>query len=459
MGVRRPQSSIVANPVLVGALTVLVVVVAVFLSYNANSGLPFVPTYKIDVVVPDAAQVVPGNDVRIGGSRVGVVTEVEAEPGPDGTPAARLQLALEKAAEPLPVDTRAMVRLRSNLGLKYVELRPGDSTRDLPAGGEIGLRQSTGVVDFDDAISAFDAPTRDALKGVVRDLGTGLAGREADVGRTIEELPRTSRSLRSVAALLRSPRTDLPGFLRSAESAAAALAPVSQPLGSLMRAGARTFSAIADEDAAVDATLAQAPEVTRVSTAGFRAARPIFAQAAGLLRDAAPGVRVLSTSATRLANGLRAAGPALRDARPLARDLQPTLDALRTLATRPSTTRSLTNLTPVVADVDHALQTIAPMQTRCNYLGLWGRNVPSVVSEGDRMGTWFRFIPIVELSEDLQSPRPAANNHRLIDEDTGAGGECEPGNETYFTASGGGPAPGTQPGRTETTSPPAEARR
>ena len=36
MSRRRPNASIVANPVLVGAVTTLVVLVAVFLAYNAN---------------------------------------------------------------------------------------------------------------------------------------------------------------------------------------------------------------------------------------------------------------------------------------------------------------------------------------------------------------------------------------------------------------------------------------
>ena len=39
---------IAGNPVLIGAATVLVMLVAVFLSYNANQGLPFVPTYQLD---------------------------------------------------------------------------------------------------------------------------------------------------------------------------------------------------------------------------------------------------------------------------------------------------------------------------------------------------------------------------------------------------------------------------
>ncbi len=43
MSPRRGQAALTASPVLVGAVTVLVTIVAVFLSYNANSGLPFVP--------------------------------------------------------------------------------------------------------------------------------------------------------------------------------------------------------------------------------------------------------------------------------------------------------------------------------------------------------------------------------------------------------------------------------
>ena len=69
----RRGAGIAGNPVLIGAATVLVVLVAVFLAYNANQGLPFVPTYELKAEVPSAANLVRGNDVRIGGSRVGFV--------------------------------------------------------------------------------------------------------------------------------------------------------------------------------------------------------------------------------------------------------------------------------------------------------------------------------------------------------------------------------------------------
>src|SRR5205085_11000348 len=53
MSPRRDRSPL-SSPILIGALTVLAVIVAVFLAYNANSGLPFVPSYSLHVQVADA---------------------------------------------------------------------------------------------------------------------------------------------------------------------------------------------------------------------------------------------------------------------------------------------------------------------------------------------------------------------------------------------------------------------
>ena len=96
----RRQSSIVASPILIGAVTVLVTLIAVFLSYNANEGLPYVPTYDVSVEVPTAAGLVKGNEVRIGGKRVGAVDSIDARQTPKG-PIAVLALKLDKKSQPL----------------------------------------------------------------------------------------------------------------------------------------------------------------------------------------------------------------------------------------------------------------------------------------------------------------------------------------------------------------------
>ena len=61
---------------LIGAVTVLVVLVGVFLAYNANNGLPFVPTYDVWAQLPSGANLVRDNEVRVGGFRVGLVDKI-----------------------------------------------------------------------------------------------------------------------------------------------------------------------------------------------------------------------------------------------------------------------------------------------------------------------------------------------------------------------------------------------
>src|ERR1051325_177748 len=93
---------IAGNPVLIGAATVLVILVAVFLSYNANKGLPFVPTYTVEAELPNAAQLTVGNDVKAGGSRIGAVTQIKPRQLSNGQVIAVVRLTLDKDAGPLP---------------------------------------------------------------------------------------------------------------------------------------------------------------------------------------------------------------------------------------------------------------------------------------------------------------------------------------------------------------------
>ncbi len=126
-GRRQAFREIFDNPILVGTITILVVVVAVYLSYIAENGLPFVPTYSVKVQVANAAELVKNADVRIGGARVGQVLTITPEPATKRYPHpyAQLGLSLQKSLEPLPRDTQYQVRLASVLGGKYLELFPG----------------------------------------------------------------------------------------------------------------------------------------------------------------------------------------------------------------------------------------------------------------------------------------------------------------------------------------------
>src|SRR3954470_24170626 len=113
----RGATSVVASPVLVGAVTVLVVTVSVFLAYNANRGLPFVPTYDLSARVPNASNLVRGDEVRASGFRVGVAAGFRGGVGNSNNPATQgiggrnrpiavINMKLDKTVEPLPLDTQ-----------------------------------------------------------------------------------------------------------------------------------------------------------------------------------------------------------------------------------------------------------------------------------------------------------------------------------------------------------------
>src|SRR5918998_1674413 len=99
---RKTGAGVASNPVLVGGVTVLVVIVAIFLSYNANNGLPFVPTTQLKVRVPNGANLVPGNEIRSGGSRVGVVEDMRPVQGKGGKVEAELILKVDKRIGDIP---------------------------------------------------------------------------------------------------------------------------------------------------------------------------------------------------------------------------------------------------------------------------------------------------------------------------------------------------------------------
>ena len=118
---RKAQQSAFTSPVLVGAVTVLVVLVAVFLAYNANQGLPFVPTRQLKVDIADASDLVVGNQVRQGGFRIGLLSDMRPIRFVGCTVGAQLTLDLTKKYGDVPADSGAAFD------------RP-HSIRELPAG-------------------------------------------------------------------------------------------------------------------------------------------------------------------------------------------------------------------------------------------------------------------------------------------------------------------------------------
>ena len=454
---RAGASSLAASPVLVGAVTLLVTIVAVFLSYNANAGLPFVPTYDLRAELPNAANLVRGNEVRIGGARVGSVESIEAVPHPDGTPTARLNMKLNKELEPLPVDSKFIVRSRSALGLKYVELTPGEGRAGYKAGSTVPVTSFTETVEIDDFINQFDAKTRTGIQRSLNGFGPGLAGRGEALNRAILEIRPLLDDLQPVASNLADPETRLARLFSELGDAAAETAPVAQTQAALFGNMATTFGALAGVAPFLQDFISESPPTLDVGIREFPRQRPFLRNSAAFFRELRPGVRTLPTSAPVLAEAFRFGIQTLPRTPDLNRRLASLFDALAEFSDDPVVPRGLNRIASTMRSLRPLVAFLTPVQTRCNYVTLLARNAASLFSEGDSNGTYQRFIvvaaPLGPDSEGGPSSRPASGDGNVENNlhvnpypntaSPGQEAECEAGNEPYVV---GRPTIGNTPG-------------
>jgi virulence factor Mce-like protein len=441
------RTSIAGNPVLIGAATVLVVIVAVFLAYNANQGLPFVPTYQLKAELPSGANLVVGNDVKIGGSRVGSVSSLAPRTLPDGRVIAVVGLKLDKDAGPLPVDSTLLVRPRSALGLKYVEITRGTSSKTFADGDTIKLGQAKEPVELDEFFNMFDAKTRTAAEQNLQGFGTALAGRGESINTAIGAFRPLLRDVIPVMQNLSSPQTNLSNLITQLSTFSALVAPVAETNASLFRNLDTTMTAL-DEVAKpyIQDSISGGKPALDEAIKDFPQQRPFLANTTGLMHDLRPGVAALRTAAPPLNDALRAGAKVLPRTPPLNKRLDDLLQELRTFSEDPLVPRGITATTDTLKTLRPTLDFLAPAQITCNYVTLFFRNVSSLLSEGDRNGTWQRFIivttPQGPNSEGGPSSGPAngptTDNHLHINPypNTASPGqdpkECEAGNEQYF---------------------------
>ena len=445
---RRGSAGIVGSPVLVGAVTLLVTIVAVFLAYNANSGLPFVPTYDLRAQVPNAANLVVGNDVRVAGQRVGVIDAIEPiYDAASGQSSAVLSMKLEQQLDPLPIDSTLLVRPRSALGLKYVEITPGEGGAGFESGATIPLAQATPEpVEIDDVFNTFGPEVRRGTQRTLNGLGPGLAGRGSDLNVAIGQLRPLLRNLQPVATNLADPQTRLARLVRELGDAAGEVAPVAEVQASLFANLDTTFAALAGVARPfIQETISRSVPAQDTAIAQLPRQRPFLRNASGLSRELRPGVAVLPATARDVADAMELGTPVLRRTPDFNERLEGVFQGLERFSTDPVVPLGIQRLSELTGSLRPTVEFLKPAQTVCNYVTLWFRNISSLLSEGDGAGTWQRFNIIVTPQgpngEGGPSARPAdgpsLENHFHANPypNTAAPGqerECEAGNEDYL---------------------------
>ena len=310
--------------------------------------------YRLDVVFPDAGQLVKNGRVTIGGVRVGSIERIRL----DERSRAVVTLGIEDDAfHPLHEGTVADIRspsLSTQAG-RYVALHPGpDSGRPLPDGATLEAQHAQGIVDLDALFNTLDYETRSNVQRVLHGMADGLDGQTANANRALHHLnPALSRIERLTGELVRD-QAAFEGFIVESAAVVSALAPRTPELRHGITSAAALTERLGREDATIGRLLERAPGV-------LRKARGTLAGVDTALADSRPALRATQPVASRLGRVLRVLAPVARDARPAVLDLAGLLpdaeQALRGLpqtakrgtAAFESTTATLEGTAPIVA--------------------------------------------------------------------------------------------------------------
>jgi phospholipid/cholesterol/gamma-HCH transport system substrate-binding protein len=337
----------------------LVVALAAWLLLRGAGGTEYT------LVFESAGQLVPDNDVQVGGRRVGAVRSIELT---DNNQAA-VKVRVEEPFAPLREGTNATIRLTSLSGIanRYIALTPGpDGARELPDGATLTTASTTPVVDLDQIFNTLDERTRGDLQDVVKGFAAQYAGKGPEAAEAIEyfnPLLSTSRRLvgevtededsltrflvdssRLVTALGER-RDDLAGLVGNTNATARAIGSenvaLAQALGLLpttLRRANTTFVNLRATLDDLDVLVAESKPATKELAPFLRELRPLIANARPTIRDLSRAVRREGpdndlTDATRKLPALqRVATPAFRNGREALQKAQPVLEFIRPYA-------------------------------------------------------------------------------------------------------------------------------
>jgi ABC-type transporter Mla subunit MlaD len=328
---------------------------------------------------------------------------------------ARIHMKLDKSVEPLARDTTLIVRQRSALGLKYVELTPGHARATYPAGSTIPLKFAGKPVEFDDVFSTFDKPTRHASRTALKGFGDALAGRGDSLNAAIGALNPFLVHLAPVMRNLADPSTQLNRFFKQIGNASAEVAPVARVQAELFTNMADTFAAIDHSPANLRSAIEKAPSTLDTGVASFKVQQPFLADFTDLSRRLRPVAASLPSTLPALNTAFKYGTPILPRTVPLNQETGRLFSALDDLARNPNTFLALKDLTTTVAVGAPLLTFVAPYQTVCNYTTNWFTGLSGHISEDVKGGT----IQRVLVRNDIPSTQPgklgSSDTYRLAD--------------------------------------------
>jgi phospholipid/cholesterol/gamma-HCH transport system substrate-binding protein len=191
----------------VAAVLIVAALVALFVVTREEDD-----AYRVRAIFDNAGFIIPGEDVKVAGVKVGSIEDVEVTP--DFKAAVILKID-DPGYRDFRADAQCIVRPQSLIGEKFVECEPtqqravgaeppGPLRRIEEGEGEgqylLPVENTSKSVDLDLLNDIMREPERERLSIILGELGVGLAGRGADLNEVIR---RANPALKEVDEVLR----------------------------------------------------------------------------------------------------------------------------------------------------------------------------------------------------------------------------------------------------------------
>jgi phospholipid/cholesterol/gamma-HCH transport system substrate-binding protein len=344
------------TPARIAAIVVLgIAVIALgYVVFNGNG------EHKYNLIFQNASQLVPDNQVLIGGQPVGSVESIELTDD-------NLAKVVVSVGQELHEGTTATIRATSLSGVAnhYVSISPGpNSNPSLGEDATLGLASTTTPVDIDQLFNTFPAPVRRGLAQFIKGNAQWYAGRGRD-GSANDTFKYIGVGFNRAGAFAHDLNADerlFSRFLVSSSRLGTAVSERGEELSSAIGNANAAFNAIASQNTALSSSLSLLPPT-------FRQANTTFVNLRAALDDVEPLIETSRTATKDLAPFLAELRPVLSNAVPVFKNLRLTVrrkgfanDSAELLASLPTVQQRAAKAFP------HSEEAIDAFQPNLNFI-------------------------------------------------------------------------------------------
>jgi phospholipid/cholesterol/gamma-HCH transport system substrate-binding protein len=307
--------------------------------------------YQVRAIFDNAGFVIPGEDVKIAGVKVGKISSIDVTP--DFKAAVVLDIT-EPGYQDFRRDASCIVRPQNLIGERFVECKPTQAraSSSSPPPELAVIRKGAGegqhllpvsntmqTVDIDLIGNTMREPERERLSLILNELGTGLAGRGRDLNEVIRRANPALQETDKVLAILAKQNNALNELAVNSDTVLAPLARDRTRVAGAIRNSSAVGRATAERRSDLAADIQTLPKF-------LDELKPTMESLGSLADQSTPVFRDLGEQAPNINNVVRRLGPfsqaaipfteslgeASKVGTPAVTDARPVIADLRTLA-------------------------------------------------------------------------------------------------------------------------------